>query len=197
MLRLFIAIELPEAVRMRLAALGGGIPGARWVAPENIHLSLRFIGEVDEGQFNDIDRMLAAIRAPEFELFLEGVGFFGPARAARSIHVEIRRNDALFHLHDKIESAVVRAGFEPEGRKFTPHVTLARLNRAPVERIAAFVAGNNLFRAGPVAVDQFTLFSSFQGRRGPIYRAEQSYPLGLNTARNTIGLYEVEDGEDL
>ena len=177
MIRLFVAIELPEKVRARLALLGGGIPRARWIPSENLHLTVRFIGEVDEGRMEDIDEALQSVEAPGFEMFLEGVGYFGRPRAARSIHVGIARNPALCHLHDKIESALVRARFEPERRKFAPHVTLARLDNAPVSRIMAFVAGNNLFRDGPITVDRFALLSSFRGRNGSIYRAEQHYPL--------------------
>ena len=157
--------------------LGGGIPRARWVPSENLHLTLRFIGEVDEGRMEDVDEALQSVTAPGFDMFLEGVGYFGRPRAARSIHVGIARNPALCHLHDKIESALVRARFEPEGRKFTPHVTLARLDNAPVSRIMAFVAGNNLFREGPIMVARFALLSSFRGGNGSIYRAEQYYPL--------------------
>jgi len=177
MVRLFVAIDLPEPVRARLAALAGGIPGARWVSADNIHLTLRFIGEVDEGKFEDIAEALESIEAPGFEVVLEGIGHFGPPRAARSVHVGVARNPALSHLRDKIESALVRAGLEPEGRKFSPHVTLARLHNAPGSRITAFVAGNNLIREGPIPVAGFTLYSSFLGRSGAIHIPERFYPL--------------------
>ena len=178
MIRLFVALELPEHARARLALLGGGIPGARWIPSENLHLTLRFIGEVDEGRMEDIDAALQSVEAPRFEMFLEGVGFFGRPKAARSVHAGIARNPALAHLRDKIESALVRAGFEPEERKFSAHVTLARLQDAPASRIMEFVSGNNLFREGPIAVDRFALMSSFRSGNGTIYRAEQYYALG-------------------
>jgi 2'-5' RNA ligase len=176
-MRLFVALELPEPVRAQLGMLAGGIPGARWVAPENMHLTLRFIGEVDEGTVADIDLALADIDAPGFEMSLEGVGHFGSARQARAIYVGVARNAALAHLYAKIESALVRCGLEPEGRKFSPHVTLARLRDAPASRISSFVAGHNLFRAGPIEVDGFVLYSSFLSHSGPIYRPERFYPL--------------------
>lgn len=178
MIRLFVAIELPEHVRINLAALAGGIPGARWIEAQNMHLTLRFIGDIEEGLAHDIDLSLEAIEAPPFELRLEGIGYFGSARAARLVHVGVRRSNALNFLHDKIESAMVRAGLPPDERKFLPHVTLARLKDAPASRVADFVADHNLFRAGPIAVDHFTLFSSFHGRTGPIYRPERIYLLG-------------------
>lgn len=178
MIRLFVAVALPESVRLDLAALAGGIPGARWVEAQNMHVTLRFIGDIEEGLAHDIDLSLEAIEAPPFELRLEGIGYFGPARAARLVHVGVQRSNALNFLRDKIESAVVRAGLPPDERKFLPHVTLARLKDAPASRVVDFIADHNLFRAGPIAVDHFTLFSSFHGRTGPIYRPERIYPLG-------------------
>lgn len=182
MLRLFVALTLPQPVRMRLSLLGGGIPGARWIPAENLHLTLRFIGEVDMGRSQDIDDALQSIEAPGFPLILEGVGYFGPARAARSIHIGVRRNPALEHLYQKIESALVRAGCEPERRKFSGHVTLARLRNAPGNRIAGFVAEHNLVREGPIPIGNFTLFSSFLSHNEPIYRVERVYPLGSEPA---------------
>lgn len=192
MLRLFVAIALPQPVRIRLSLLGGGIPGARWIPAENLHLTLRFIGNVDEGRSQDVDDALQSVRAPEFELVLEGLGYFGSARAARSIHIGVRRNPALEHLYQKIESALVRSGCEPERRKFSPHVTLCRLHNAPAARVAGFVADNNLVREGPIPVTEFTLFSSFHSHNAPIYRPERVYPLGM-----TWGPFEADaEGED-
>ena len=104
-------------------------------------------------------------------------GFFGAARAARLLFVPVSRSQPLEFLYSKVESALVRAGLEPEGRKYQPHVTLARLRSAPAHRILDFVAENNLFRAGPIPVKSFTLFSSHPGEQGSIYRAEAVYPL--------------------
>jgi 2'-5' RNA ligase len=138
----------------------------------------------------DIDAALQTVAAPRFEMFLEGVGYFGRPKAARSIHVGIAQNPALAHLRDKIESALVRAGFEPEERKFSAHVTLARLQDAPASRIMEFVSGNNLFREGPIAVDRFALMSSFHGGNGAIYRAEQYYALGPPGGTDTAASWD-------
>ena len=177
MTRLFVAIELPEDVRQRIAAMRGGVPGARWLDPENMHLTLRFIGEVDEGTCHDIDAALSQIHAPSFEITLEGVGFFGAPRAARVLFVPVAPCRPLAFLHDKIESALVRMGLEPEERKYQAHVTLARLRSAPPRRLLDFVSENNLFRAGPIAVSNFTLFSSARGQGRSVYTAEAVYPL--------------------
>lgn len=177
MIRLFVALTLPESLRMRLASLGGGVPGARWVKPENLHLTLRFIGEVDEGMAEDIDAALADVSASSFDLRLAGVGHFGKPEAARILWAGIETNDAVDRLRASIESALVRAGLPAEKRRFSPHVTLARLRGAPGNRVEQFVAENAGFRADPVAIDHFTLYSSFLSSSGAIYTPEAEYPL--------------------
>jgi 2'-5' RNA ligase len=181
MVRLFVALDLPPQVRERLRLLTGAkLPGARWVPPENMHLTLRFVGEVDHGRADDIDAALAGIAARGFELTLEGVGAFESGRRAQalSLWAGVERNPALEHLRAKVESAVVRAGCEPERRKFSPHVTLARLDQPDPAKFGAWLHANALFRLGPVAVEHFTLFSSRLGRDGAHYTAEADYPLG-------------------
>ncbi len=177
MIRLFVAIELPEEVKARLGALSVGVSGARWVRLENLHLTLRFIGDVDEGRLQDIDEALGLVRAPGFEAALEGVGCFPPRGAPKVIWVGVEKNGALVRLRDKVESALVRTGLAPEGRKYAPHVTLARPHHARMGRIQEFMSGNLSFTAGPFPVRNFTLFSSFLSRNGAIHRVEAEYPL--------------------
>jgi 2'-5' RNA ligase len=178
MIRLFVAIDLPEPLRQQLALLCAGVPGAKWVKPEQMHLTLRFIGEVDNAVFADIASALGAIAAPPFELQLAGVGTWGDRRKAHVLWVGVKPSPGLMHLRAKIESALVRLGIEPDRRKFAPHVTLARLNGAPESRVAGFLAGNGDFAAPPFPVDQFLLYSSFLGQSGAIHRIEAHYPLG-------------------
>lgn len=176
-MRLFVGIALPEDVRDRLGALQAGLPGARWVEPEKAHLTLRFIGETDGGRAEDIDEALAAIRAPAFGLRLSGIGCFESGRRVRAVWVGLDRSEALAHLADKVESAIARLGFPPERRKFTGHVTLARLDGAPAETVGPYIAHHNTFAAGPFPVDRFTLFRSFLGKRGSRYQALADYRL--------------------
>lgn len=177
MIRLFVGLELPPSARIRLAAFRGGIPGARWVEPENFHITLRFIGEVDESQATDIDDALMALRAPSFFVELEGAGIFGQGRKARSLWVGVARNPALLHLRDKVESTLVRIGLAPDARKFSPHVTLARLKDAPASRLESFLADRALFRDGPFLVKSFVLFSSLLTQNGAHYTPERVYAL--------------------
>ncbi|HUT49608.1 MAG TPA: RNA 2',3'-cyclic phosphodiesterase [Alphaproteobacteria bacterium] len=179
MLRLFVAIELPESLRERLALLCGGVPGARWLSPETMHLTLRFIGDVQEAALGDIDAALAGIHVPGFEIMLDGIGVFGNGARPRAIWAGVARNPPLEHLHGKIESALVRTGLPPEGRKFTPHVTLGRAKAANPGRVGDFVAAHNPFQAGPFKALGFTLFSSFLSHSGAIHTPEAVYRLQL------------------
>jgi len=174
MLRLFVGIGLPPELKLRLSMLASGVPGAKWVDPGNYHLTLRFIGEVDEGQAADIDAALARIHAPSFDLTLAGIGHFG----LRQLWVGVARNQALQHLHEKIDSAINRLGFMPDEHRYTPHVTLARLKRPSEARLQIYLAEHGLFSAAPFAVQHFSLIASYLTKSGSIYEDQQDYGLG-------------------
>ena len=176
MIRLFTAIELPEDVRGALASMQHGVPGARWIDPDSIHLTLRFIGEVDENVAHDIDSVFAGLRAPGFFLKLQGVGEFG-GKTPRALWAGVARSPALEHLAAKIESVLQRIGLPAETRKFSPHITLARLRDAPGAKVVEFIARNNLFSVPPFDVKNFVLFSSHLGGEGSRYIAERFYAL--------------------
>lgn len=176
-MRLFVALRLPEEVQRRLGALCFGLPGARWVAPENMHLSLRFIGEVDEGTAGDIDAALRDVRAPAFEMAIGEIGFFDRGRAVHALWAGVERSEAIQYLRDRVESTVVRAGFEPEPRKFKPHVTIARLRGTRVAKVGAWLNGFAAFSTPPFPVEEFVLFESFLGGAGARYHALAEYPL--------------------
>lgn len=178
MIRLFAGLALPESIRARLALLAGGLPGARWVPAENYHLTLRFVGEVEGWKADEIDAALAGITARGFELVLSGLGCFEKGRRAHALWVGVERNPALMHLQGKIETALQRVGLEPERRKFTPHVKIARLDNAAEGRLSAFIQAHSLFRTPAMTVDHFSLFSSRLGREGARYAVEADYALG-------------------
>ena len=177
-MRLFVALDLPAALRTQVAGLAGGIPGAKWVPPENYHLTLRFIGEVESWRAQEVDEALAAIRARPVELSLRGVGVFEKAGRVQALWVGVEKTDGLAHLRGKVETALQRVGLEPERRRFAPHVTLARTEKAAPEKLAAYVQANNLFRATPVLVERFCLFSSRLGKEQAVYVPEVEYGLG-------------------
>lgn len=176
-MRLFVALTVPESIRWQLRLLCGGIPGTRWVPPENFHITLRFLGELDGRDMDYVDAALAGIRVPSFSLRLAGVGHFGSGSKIRAIWAGVEKEPALQHLHDKIESAVVRAGVPPEGSKYTPHVTLSYPKDPSIPKLQQYLAAHNLFRSERFEVTHFTLFSSFIGGEQAIYSAERSYSL--------------------
>ena len=177
MLRLFVALALPSLVKGQLAALSGGIPGAKWVPPENYHLTLRFIGEIESWQAEEVDAALAGIRAPRFDLALAGIGTFEKGGRILSLNVPAARSEGLSRLQAKVETALQRIGLEPERRRFAPHVTLARTDRAETFKLVSFVQTHALFRLPPVAVEHFTLFSSRLGKESAHYVPEVEYEL--------------------
>ena len=173
MLRLFVGIALPPELKLQLSLMAAGLPGAKWVDPGNYHLTLRFIGEVDEGAAADIDLALAQIRAPGFDVTMATVGHFG----LRMLWVGIERNPALQHLHEKIESALNRMGYEPEERRYTPHVTLARLKGTNDGKLQEYLSQHALFRAAPFPVEHFSLIASYLTKSGAIYEDQADYDL--------------------
>jgi 2'-5' RNA ligase len=177
MIRLFVALGLPATLRSQLALLAGGIPGAKWVPPENYHVTLRFIGEVESWRAQEIDDALAGIRARPFELSLRGLGVFEKGGRISALWVGIEKAEPLIFLQGKIETALQRIGLEPERKRFAPHVTLARTDRAAPEKLIAHVQAHNLFRAPPVPVESFTLYSSRLGKEQAVYVAEVDYAL--------------------
>lgn len=177
-MRLFVAIEMPPPVRARLETLTVGLPGVRWVPPENTHITLRFIGETVRHEAEEIDHALAGLRSRAFELALAGVGAFEKGGRVQTLYAGVERSQALEHLRGKVETALQRAGLEPERRRFTPHVTLARLDGQAAEpRLAAWVQAHNLFRVEPFPVQHFSLMSSLLGPDQPVYAAEVEYAL--------------------
>lgn len=176
MMRLFVGLALPQSLKDRLAPLMIGLPGARWVPPENLHLTLRFVGEVDERETALLDEALSTIERAPFELQVSGCGIFAQRRGPEAVWIGVASTPPLVDLQAAVERAAVRAGLAPEEKRFRPHITLARLKDAPQPRLQAFVAGHNLFKES-VAIEGFSLFSSKLGSGDPIYIEEAAYPL--------------------
>jgi len=177
MLRLFVGIGFPPELKLRLSLLCSGVPGARWVDPGNLHLTLRFIGEIAEDLACDVDDALARLRARRFAVQLAGTGVFGTGDRPRNLWVGVERSPELVALRDKIEQALISAGLPPEPRKFAPHVTLARLHKPAPDSLGEFLAGHAGFRAEPLAVEAFSLIASFQTKAGSVYEDQADYPL--------------------
>jgi 2'-5' RNA ligase len=175
-MRLFVAIPVPDAVAEGLLLIQSGVPGARWQTREQFHLTLRFIGEVDGRDADAIHDALSSVSAPGFTLTLKGVGEFG-GKNPRALWAGIASSDALLHLQRKVETALQRIGIEAEPRKFTPHVSLARLKATPRGRVMDYIVDHALYASAPFAVSAFLLYSSHLSANGSLYLAEHSYRL--------------------
>lgn len=176
MIRLFAALSLPNDVAQSLLTMEAGVPGSKWRRRDQLHLTLRFMGDVEEPVAAAIDDALATISAPAFSLQLKGVGEFGGPHP-HTLWAGVPSNDALLHLQRKIESALQRAGLEPERRKYTPHVTLARLKGTPRRRVIDFLTEHALYASAPFAVEAFRLYSSDMTPNGSLYHVEKEYRL--------------------
>lgn len=174
--RLFTGVEIPSDVGQALSMLRGGLPGARWIDPENYHLTLRFIGDVDDMTAHEVASMLGRINRGGFELRMEGLTSFG-GRKPRAVVATVAAARALLDVQAEQERLLQRIGLEPEGRKFTPHVTLARLRDSSSRQVADYLAARGLFRTSPFRVERFVLFSSRNSVGGGPYVVEASYPL--------------------
>ena len=174
--RLFTALEIPADVAFSLSMLRGGLPGARWIGPENYHVTVRFIGNVERPLANDIADALHQIIRPSFELALDGLGAFGNRRP-RSLWAGLAPAPALDDLQSELERVLQRIGLAPERRRFTPHITLARLHSAGEPDVAAYLSARGNFRTAPFAVGRFVLLSSKASRGGDPYVMEEAYPL--------------------
>ncbi|MGB8841246.1 MAG: RNA 2',3'-cyclic phosphodiesterase [Aliidongia sp.] len=177
MLRLFVGIALPPEQCLTISAICRGLPGVKWVDPGNYHVTLRFIGEVDEGVAGDIDGALAAIRLAPFDLVVAGTGNFGSVDKPRVIFASLDRSAALETLHGKVENALMRIGLPPDGRRFTPHITLGAVRGAHPIEIARFLAATNLLRLSAFRVETFQLVRSYLTKAGSLYEDVAQYRL--------------------
>ena len=177
MYRLFSAITLPADTAQRLALMGGGIPGARWVARENLHVTLRFIGDVDVRTADQVHASLQEVAFEPFHLQLRNIGVFGE-RIPRLLYAGVEPDGPLKALYARINAAHARAGLPPPAeRRYVPHVTLARLRNSPRDRIGAFMAAQNIFQLPTFPVENFVLMSSHRSASGASYQIEARYPL--------------------
>lgn len=177
-MRLFIAVDLPEQVKTRVLQICSGLPSVRWVKPEQLHLTLRFIGEVNAAQSERLDDALKTVLFSPFDIALKSVGQFPPKGQPRVIWVGVEQAETLNALARQVEQVVVGAGFPSADKPFSAHITLTRV-KAPLDRdvLREFFERNVSFQSDPVRLDRFVLYSSTLGPQGAVYRQERIYPV--------------------
>jgi len=184
MIRLFVALRPPPAIRDALADLMEGVPGARWQDDEQLHLTLRFVGEVERPVAEDLAAALSHLHAVAPTVSLAGVGGFGARGRADTLWAGVAPAEPLRHLHAKVEQACARAGLPPDRRAYHPHLTVARLPRSL--GAAAAVEGWRARHAGltsaPFALPHLVLYRSHLGRGGAAYEPVARWPLGTGDA---------------
>lgn len=175
--RLFVAVDCPETIQEQLLELCDlSLESASWLDPEQFHLTLQFIGDVDHNTFHSIVETLSEVRMTDFELLIKGVGFFPQKKSPRILWAGLEKNEALFQLQKKIENRIRRLHVPLENRKFHPHITLARLRNPSSDQIGGYLMQNNLFKTPPFLVQSFSLYSSVLTPHGAVYTEEANYP---------------------
>lgn len=177
MLRLFTGISIPADISARLRLLGGGIAGAAWSVPENYHITLAFIGEVDDAVAERVHLALSTVRAPSFPLSLKGMGVFERGDHPHTLFAAVEPAPELLALKARTDAALEKEGLPFEHRKYTPHLTLARLKAPDPAGLGRFLASNSLLTAGPFVVADFVLYRSHATKNGYFYEPLERYPL--------------------
>lgn len=174
--RLFTALEIPADLGLRLSLLRGGLPGAVWISPEFYHITLRFIGDIDDRRADDIADELARLQRATFEVSIRGVDSFGNGKP-HSVYAAVQPSRALMEMQAEQERLMQRLGLPAEGRRFTPHVTIARCKGASGAEVARWLDSRGDFPGGSFRAGRFVLFSSKASTGGGPYVVEDSYPL--------------------
>ncbi|MDD3180881.1 MAG: RNA 2',3'-cyclic phosphodiesterase [Opitutaceae bacterium] len=182
--RLFVAIDLPEVVRCELAALAAPVPGLAWTRPEQLHLTLRFLGDTAEELIPAIATTLATVAVEPFVLPVSGMGVFPLRGLPRVLWVGLgRAHTRLFQLRQQVDDALLRVDMNIEMRSFQPHITLGRIRTKPPldkparNKLDDFLRRNNTFEAPPFRVSDFHLYSSDLRSTGAVHTVLHTFPL--------------------
>ncbi len=177
MIRLFVAIDIPETIRREVEGMGRSIPNARAVPVDQLHLTLKFIGEVEGSRLLDIQDALREIILPKLSLSLKGVGIFPPRGAPRILWAGVEPAERTIALRNSIERSLGAINIPRDKKKYTPHLTLARLRNCPIHHLQQFLAGNAFFQTSEFPVEFFHLYRSQLTPKGALHTLESSYSL--------------------
>ena len=174
--RLFTGIAVPEHVTSLLSRLQIGLDGARWIEPSDYHITLRFIGDIDDRLARDVADLLATIDKPQFEVKVQGLDVFG-GKKPHSVFAKVENNDALTELQQEHERLMQKIGIKEKIRKYTPHITICRLRGFRADTVAGWLSQNGGFHSETFRVEEFVLYSAKSSTGGGPYIPEQVYPL--------------------
>lgn len=174
--RLFVAVRPPQKICGQLMSIMGGVAGARWQSLDQLHITLRFIGEVERQVAEDVADALDAVRPASFTALLSGVGTFERRGIPATLWAGVIPHEPFQLLHKKVDQACISAGIEPERRAYRPHITLARL-KPPGAPLGAFLQGASAFESAPFEVGAFGLYESILTPQGAEYSIVERYPL--------------------
>ena len=176
-MRIFIAIDLPDLIKNQLASLRTYDPRVRWVDQSSFHLTLRFLGETSPIALKEIISLLETIKSPELTLQIKGVDFFGPSHSPRLLYARVVLTEELSRLKNKIDYLLKQYGLSDDQRKYSPHITLARISKTSSSLVGPFIQEHSLFQTRPFGARSFTLFSSKRLEKGTFYHTEYEFPL--------------------
>lgn len=184
--RLFTALEVPRSVAAGLSLLKGGLPGARWIDPENYHITLRFIGDIEDRRADDLAEALDRIRARPFPLSVRGLSVFG-SKNPHALIACVAPHPALIALQADIDRICQRLGLPGDPRRFTPHITIARLKNAKASDAGRYLSERGLVYVPDFTPSRFVLMSSRESTGGGPYLIEADYPLAQESLGLTVG----------
>lgn len=175
--RLFVALDLPGDISRALSSFKGSLHDVRWYKPEQMHLTLKFIGNVDDLQMERIQEELAEIHADSFRLELDRLGYFPPDRHPRVLWAGVKKNEPLIYLQGLVENATRHAGVESDDRPYVPHITIAKCKGIQKHEVEQFINDNGKLELQPLHVEEFVLYASKLTPDGAVHHALESYPL--------------------
>jgi len=175
MIRLFTGIEIPNAAKDSLLTAMAGLPNIRWQTRAQLHLTLRFIGEVEPSLAEDIRYKLSAVKFSPFAFEVRGIGIFGPEKAPRMLWAAVAEGAPLRELYRRISANLNGLGVEPETRKFTPHITLGRFKGSRGERLSQYLAAHGGLAVPAIPAGRFALYRSHLGSEGAHYEVIETY----------------------
>ncbi len=175
--RLFVAVDLPSDYPARLQTLQASDLAARWTAPDQYHITLRFVGDADADQTAQIRSRLEDIDLPSFQIGGEGLGVFPSVRKPRVLVVHINEEPGLMALQERVDDIIVTMGFDEERNPFNPHITIARLKDAAPRDVRTYLQERGEFKIEPFITERFRLYESELGSEGAVHNVLQEYPL--------------------